>query len=441
MAAPAAATETVETYRPTPKQQAFHAAPQKFRLVLGAWGGGKTTLLVWEDIAQSLRHPGSLGVVYRKTYPALRDTTKKEYLAAIPPQLVKTIVRSEGREAVELINGSTTWFRCLDDFRKLGSTQFDRISVDEAWEITEEDYRTLAYGRLRGRIGPRRLVLATNPPNRSHWLYKEFVERANEHKAIFHFSAEDNRAHLPADYWDQFKNMPEQWRARFVEGQWGVLSDGAPVFPAFRTDLHVGDFRFTPGLPLIRGWDFGFHNPVCICLQVVSTGHVIVLAEIAGQDEDLLAFGHRVVAQTQVLFPGVKETLDYCDWAGSHPSDRANHDRGITAVAFLRREFGISCRYRKMGIMSSVFKLQQMLETMPLGRPLLRFDRAGCPRLIDAMAGGYVMDKKTDQPKKDNENDHYVDGLRYAVIPAALPATSAYAGRPFPSRYAPDPGA
>jgi Phage terminase large subunit len=432
----AVASETAETYRPSAKQSVFHASPAKFRLILGAWGGGKTTMLVWEDIAQSLRHPGSLGVVYRKTYPSLRDTTKKEYLDAIPPALIKTIVRSEGREAIELVNGSQTWFRCLDDFRKLGSTQFDRISVDEAWEISEEDYRTLAYGRLRGKLGPRRMVLATNPPNRSHWLHQEFIDRANESKAVFHFSAEDNRDHLPPDYWDQFKNMPEQWRARFVRGEWGVLSTGAPVFAAFRSDLHVGDFAYSVALPLVRGWDFGFHHPVCVCLQVTATGHVVVLAEIIGQDEDLLAFGNRVVQQTAQLFPAAAtNVIDYCDWAGSHASDRGSKEKGLTAVAFLLHEYGIRCRYRKMGIMPGVFKLQQMLESLPLGRPLLRFDRAGCPRLIDAVSGGYVMDPKTDEPKKDNENDHLVDALRYAVIPAALPASSKYAGKPFPRRF------
>ena len=171
-------------YTPTAKQAAFHAAPAKFRLLLGAYGSGKTKMLIWEDIQQALDFPGSLGVVYRKFYPSLRDTTKKEYLDALPAELVQQVIRSEGREEVEFVNGSKTWFRCLDDWRKVGSTQFDRISVDEAWEISYADYKVLAYGRLRGKIGPRRIVVASNPPQRDHWLHKEFVELPTADKAI-----------------------------------------------------------------------------------------------------------------------------------------------------------------------------------------------------------------------------------------------------------------
>src|SRR5438128_2100530 len=187
-------------YEPSEKQQAFHANPAKYRCVLGAWGAGKTTLLCVEDVLLAMEFPGSLGAVYRKTYPALRDTTKRDYLRHLPPELVKREIKSEGREEIEFLNGSRTLFRCLDDFRKLGSTQFDRVSIDEAWEIEEEVFRTLAYGRLRGAVGPRRLMLATNPPNIDHWLYKFFVEEAetDQERQTFHFSTYDNAEHLPA---------------------------------------------------------------------------------------------------------------------------------------------------------------------------------------------------------------------------------------------------
>jgi hypothetical protein len=74
---------------------------------------------------------------------------------------------------------------------------------------------------------------------------------------------------------------------------------------------------------------------------------------------------------------------------------------------------------------------------MPLGNPLLRFDRQGCPLLIDAISGGYAMDERTDEPKKDGYYDHLVDALRYACVGggASQSGGSKFAGRPFPKTW------
>ena len=684
-------------YTPTAKQRTFHAAPAKFRLLLGAYGSGKTKMLIWEDIQQALDFPGSLGVVYRKFYPSLRDTTKKEYLDALPAELVQQVIRSEGREEVEFVNGSKTWFRCLDDWRKVGSTQFDRISVDEAWEISYADYKVLAYGRLRGKIGPRRIVVASNPPQRDHWLHKEFVELPTADKAIFHFSTYDTAQYLPDGYIRDLESQPEQFKRKFLFGEWGAISNGAPVFTAFRTDLHTGDFRTIPGVPIIRGWDFGYHHPACLApshrvlcadlrwravgdlrvgdgllafdefpdttgaggrsrcwrpstvtaassatkpclrvtlddgtvftcstdhrflvtmrfadggrphrntwvqateleigdrlprfftpwdhphtydagwvsgfydgegsvtardahltiaisqvknglldrlqlllardgftvsrsaqhdgrpnhhdterlylsggwsehirflgsyrpsrlvekyrrlladrgphmqkeylarvvsiedagpqdvvvletstrtyiaegygqhncvwLQFAPSGHVIVLHELLGTDEDIITFGNRVITASSQWFTDQTEFQDYVDASGSYSS--ARNDRSDSCVAVLAKEFGLRPRYRKLGIHQSILRLQYLLETMPLGKPLLRFDRGGCPLLIDAVAGGYAMDNKTDEPKKDGYYDHLVDALRYACVGGGITnqAASPYAGRRLPASW------
>ena len=48
-------------YEATPRQAAFHAAPEKFRLYGGAMGGGKTVALCAEAIALSCDYPGNRG--------------------------------------------------------------------------------------------------------------------------------------------------------------------------------------------------------------------------------------------------------------------------------------------------------------------------------------------------------------------------------------------
>jgi hypothetical protein len=433
-AAAATAPQALEvgTYRPSEKQGLFHASPAKFRLLLGAWGSGKTKMLVWEDILLALEFPGSLGVVYRKTYPALRDTTKRDYITECPPEIIANIVKSEGREEIEFINGSKTLFRSLDDYKKLGSTQFDRISVDEALELTKDDFLMLSMGRLRGKVGPLRMMLATNPPNRDHWAYDFFVEHATTDTAVFHYSTHDNVEHLPAEYVARLESMPEAWKKKYVRGEWGIAVDGAAVFGEFREAFHVTDGKAIPGVPILRGWDFGFHHPACCWVQVAPTGHVVVLHELMGKDLDLRAFGQQVIATSDRLYP-YADFVDYCDAAGSQVNDR-----GPSATDILRREFKLHPRFRRMGIHESIERLRYLLGRLTNGRPLLQFDRS-CVLLIDAFGGGYIMEEHPqpgkELPKKDNYYDHLVDALRYCVVGHVGTAVSPYAGKPFPSGW------
>lgn len=422
-------TTEVRTYAPGEKQQAFHRDPAKYRLLIGAWGSGKTTTLIWEDICLALEYPGSQGVIYRKTYPALRDTTKRDYLANCPRELIRTETRTEGREEIEFVNGSRRLFRCLDDYRKLGSTQWDVVNVDEAEEVDEEEFRTLAFGRLRGTVGPRRMVLASNPPNIDHWLYDFFVSQANADTAVHHFSTYDNQTNLPDGYLAKLETMPPMWKRKYLYGQWGVLAEGAQVFTNFRDDLHIAPLKYAAGLPLIRGWDFGFHHPACVWLQVAPTGHVAILHELLGKEEDLRHFAKRVVETTNQRF-GPRTCEDYCDVAGTQ-----KNDRGPTAVQILHNEFRIFPGYRKVGLFQSVTQINDLLERLPLGLPMLRL-APHCRLLREAFAGGYCMDKKTDLPKKDGFYEHVVDALRYGITPVlAGSVPSLYEGKPFPRRW------
>lgn len=416
--------DAVQTYVPGTTQGLFHASPARYRLLLGAWGAGKTYTLCWEDILLAMEYPGSLGVIYRATFPALRDTTKRDYLGILPPALVQREIKSEGREEIEFINGSRTMFRCLDDFRKLGSTQFDRVSVDEAWEIDDQSFKTLAYGRLRGKVGPRRMMLATNPPDEDHFLYQFFVAEAAADAAAFHLTTYDNAQYLPPGYIERLERMPPAWRRKFLLGQWGVLANGAGVFTGdFDETLHVGDCHPSRGLPVIRGWDFGFRRPACVWLQIDAQEHVTVLHELLGQDEPLRQFAGRVVAATTERFPG-SVIEDFCDAAGNQ-----RNDRGLTAVQILAREFGCRPSSRKMGIHLGVEMIRRLLHERRL-----RFDR-GCRWCIKAMAGGYYIDRNTDEPAKDGTYDNMMDALRYALVPSLQLVTakpSAYVGRPLP---------
>lgn len=421
---------TVTTYEPNPKQALFHASPAKYRLGLGGYGSGKTTLAVWEDVLQAMEYPGSHGVIYRKTYPALRDSTLRSYLEECPSELIRKFTRTEGRECVYFPNGSRTTFRCLDDFLKLGSMQFDRITIDEAGEVGEREFRALAFGRLRGQVGPRRMMCYSNPVDDQHWLYKFFVEQAGEDTGVFHFTTYDNAANLPEGYIARLEKQTPAEQRMFLHGLWGIVAQGPAVFPTFNEAIHVGDFRVMRGQLVRRGWDPGRIHAACVWVQNDSFGREHVLHELLGDNEDAVDFGTRVMQTHDRFFEGCP-VEDYCDVAGTQ-----RNDTGPTFVSVLRKRFGLQPHTRRVPREKSLQGIRDLLNTLgDNGVPRLRFDRRGCPKLIRGMAGGCYLDEHTGEPHRHNQYIHLVDALRYVLAPTLLPMRSQFEGRALPSRW------
>lgn len=458
------AATSVDTYQPSDVQNAFHGDGAKFRLLLGAWRAGKSVAMIWEAILLGLEYPGARFAIFRKTYPALRDTTWRDFMAECPPELIEGEPRrTEGREEVFLKGGTQVIARCLDDWRKLGSQSFDAVFGDEAYEFTQEDHTMLSKGRLSGKIGPRRLVYATNPPNRDHWLYRAFVLEKQQNMSVHHFATLDNWSrcykrhpgaedelaegdeeichkridhlvdgivghnNIDDDYIAELKRMPENRRRRFLEGQWGFTASGTPVFPEFSETRHVTVLQPEKGVTVIRGWDFGYRHPCVVWVQVLPTGHVHVLDELLGTNEDIEMFARRVKQRTLERF-GDLPTQDYCDAAGVQ-----KNDLGFSCVQILRRS-NITPRFRKLKIWPTIEALRDLIARTHLGVPLLRV-HAECTWVREAFTGGYrlhVANDGLESPKKDGLYDHAVDALRYALADILHPvALAASQDRPY----------
>jgi len=417
-------------YRPNRSQSPFHASPARYKLLLGAAGSGKTVALCMEDILEAIDYPRSMGVVFRRYYPSLRDTTKRTYLELCPKELIAREIKSEGREELQFVNGSRTVFRVLDDYKKLGSMAFDRVKIDEAIEIDEREFMALI-ARMRGKVGPRRICLATNPPDEDHWLYKWFVERATPDRQVFHSSTYDNAANLPSEYVKELEQYPPAWREKFLYGRWGFLSEGQPVFEDFNPQVHVANLPIQPELKVIRGWDFGYVHPAAIWLQQLPSGHIFWLRELMGSNMDLRTFATEVLRLSAQWFPETTEWEDYCDIAGTYKNDRAP-----TSAQILRNEFNIPTYARKYSVHFTIERMRGLLRTKADGRRLLQIDES-CRLSRRAFAGGYAMDQKKDEPAKDGFYDNVVDAGRYPITALTMgfgtdPDAQKFQGKPLP---------
>lgn len=421
---------TLETYRPNKAQLAFHADDAKKRLLLGAVGAGKTVGMVWDCGMNAIQWQGARFVVFRKTYPALHDTTEAEFYREWPPELIVSKRITEGRGQIVVPGGTAIDFRAIDDHSKQGSQVYDAIYGDEVTEWEEADYTTLL-ARLRGKVGPRRITLACNPPSKSHWLHRVFEEEREADASLHHFSTYDNAANLPAGYIADLEKRPDWWKLSNLLGQWGFVPKGQPVYPNFRLSSHVANIPIStsPQTVFVRGWDFGWHHPACAVAQLTPNGHVDILLAEMGTQTDLEPFARHMQTITERRLPG-RVIEDYCDIAGKQETGL-----GVTAVSVLNK-LNIRPRFRYMELERTIKPVHDLISNLHLGRPILMADKTWARLCWEGMLGGYYYDENG-KPAKDGFYDHVQDAVRYMLAPVIFRIAGAKlpgGAKPLPAR-------
>jgi hypothetical protein len=326
------------------------------RGLMGPFSSGKSSGCLFDLINRGLRQaPGRDGVrrsrwaVVRNTYPQLRDTTIKTVHQWFPPHLFG---RWRSSEHDYLINRLIApgdkhpaqiefLFRALDrpeHVRNLLSLELTGAWVNEAREVPWTIVDALT-GRV-DRFPARRdggatwagVVLDTNPPDTESDWYR-FFEEADHTEAVERLAefipgltverfarifrqpsgrsrqAENTRNNAPG-YWHRLCiGKTDDWIKVYVDGDYGFVVDGRPVFEEYRDNLHcpgsadpsrepVTDER----LPIQRGWDFGL-TPACIFSQLSTTGVWKVVDELIATSMGVDRFSDRVLNHSARFFP------------------------------------------------------------------------------------------------------------------------------------------
>lgn len=227
------------------------------------------------------------------------------------------------------------------------------------------------------------------------------------------------RLHYTADPIKRGKKWQEAVKRGMTEEAWQQefeinpeQTKGKKVFPEFVEQVHVADLQPVEGLPLFRGWDFGFHHPCCTFSQLNNDDQWCMLWELMGNDEALENF----VPKVKSIYPNFKY-LDYCDRAGAQSSDKAQR----TSVQILN-SFGIFPQYK--------FSNPEDRAALIRGRFLKRLDgkpgiliNKNCRITIAGANGGYHYPETTvrspaekEEPVKDGIHDHVWDCWGYTAI-------------------------
>lgn len=422
-----------ERYAPdrrlNPTQRAFICSSARIKGYKGPAGCAKTSTGCAGIFARALLEPGTKYLIARHDYNDLCDTTMarmQEMLIRLPHGTLLDRDKSPPAKwyikpaAVRLpdgsINDEPSQFTFMGLKESLGSYEFNGAFVDEADEVEEKRIHEINT-RLRNKGGNYSISLAFNPPDVNHWLYTACTgldAAGNKVKepwvTLFEPESKENVRNLPTNYYEMLaQSLPEDMRQRLIEGLWGSTFPGDPVYRQFRRATHVrDDLTFAPSGTLFRWWDFGYGRPACLWAQVSLQGHVLVMRELLGKQQEATAFAEQVKALTSQWFPYAARIMDYGDIAV-----KQRKDTGQTLAAL--HKVGITMHYSAMGIDESVRKVRMLLERLVEGTPCLQIDKR-CQLLIGALAGGYHLKDDGVTPHKDGYYDHLADCLRYGIV-------------------------
>lgn len=385
-------------------------------MFLGSWRGGKTYAGCQEALKKSIIYPGNCGLIGRKDFTDLRDTTLKTFLEICPEDFIANYNKTEHH--IKFVNGSEIYFRELKDGVGLGSLNLGWFYIDEAEEIEEPIFE-----RLKGRlslmdVGKTQGWLTTNPPNENHWIYRQFELSHDTDYFTIHASTYENKGHLPAGYIEDLEKLPPSWRKKYLEGQYGFTPDGVPYYQGYQEHFHKKQLEFNPQLPLHCGWDSGRRHPAFVATQWDGKSWK-VLAEILGSNIGIDSF---VETQVQPLINTKFKGANCIHYAGPEFL-QVNDKSDYTSYQILQSKgIQLYVKHSEYSLRKQI--IEKKINSVIDGIPCFQVDNS-CRILNDGFLGGYRYPTlkegqeaglKKDLPWKDGFYDHLQEALQYIAV-------------------------
>ena len=424
------------SYESAPTLGKFSACNSRIRGIMGPFGSGKSTACVMEIFQRALEQkPGGDGIrrtrwaVIRNSYPQLKDTTIKTLHDWLPPGKLGYYNKTDHDYIINRIPGVEIeiMFRALDrpeHVANLLSLELTGAWINEAREVPYAIIEALT-GRV-GRFPSMRdggatwygIIMDTNPPDSDNWWYNLFEERKPSNATLFKQPSglspkAENIIHLPDGYYkDLADGKDPEFIKVYVEGEYGYVQDGKPVYPEYKDSMHCREFELTPGLPIYRGWDFGL-TPACVMAQFTPMGQLRVFDEYVSDNIGVDRFADNLISYCNSNYNSFVIGGDNGDPAGGYRSDT---NEGTCFDILRAKNINIEPAEQTPQIRQESVK--RGLNTLSNGEPSLII-HPRCKMIRKGFQGRYKYrrihsgyGKYSDKPEK-NDYSHPHDALQY----------------------------
>lgn len=448
---------------------AFLRSAAFVRAIMGPFGSGKSTLCVMEILRRAQeQHPGPDGVrrtrwvAIRNTYPELRTTTIPTWHQWIPQSVGRWIDSGPPRHIISLGKlHIEVLFLSLDrpdDVRDLLGLEITGGWINEVREIPKAIVDALSGRVAQARYPPAALggatwsgiIMDTNPPDSDHWFYRMAEETRPEGWEFFRqpggldqgaenlqwLGQNSDSLALPEDaparldrgretYRKMLAGKGDDWVKVYVNGDYGYVQDGKPVWPEYRDSVHCAPSPALPGIPLHVGMDFGL-TPAATFGQRLPNGSWRAVGEVATDDMGVERFGRIVAHELATKYAGLPLATATGDPAGDTrgADERTVFDilKGVGVIAKPSPDLTNDFTRRRESV---AWYLSRMVD----GSPAFTVDPS-CKMLRKGLQGAYkfkrvqVIGSERYQDKPDKSiHSHVCEALQYMFLGAGEGAT------------------
>lgn len=439
MLTPTKSKETVVTFAPRGAGAEVFRRREPEVLLAGPAGTGKTRAALEKLHLCASKYRGIRALMVRKTHVSLTATALVTYREKVlHPLDGVTFYGGSAAEPAQFRypNGSRLVVGGMDNTLKIMSAEYDIAYVNEATELTEDDWEKITT-RLRNGVMPYQQIIADcNPDAPSHWLKRRcdtgktvMLESRHEDNPALWDAARQTWTEAGAAYIAKLDALTGVRYLRLRRGIWAAAE--GMVYDGWDRALHLIDLEDLPipqgrqvkrcpaGIPLDwpRYWavDFGYTNPfVWQAWAEDPDGRLYRYQEIYATRRLVEDLAGQIAAVTKGQ---PRPVAIICDHDAEGRATLERHLRMGTTAARKTVSPGIqavAARLRKAG--DGRPRLYLLRDALVERDPALAESKR--PTCTEEEIEGYIWDtangrKKGEEPVK--KDDHGLDCMRYMV--------------------------
>lgn len=410
----AAIPDSSKPYAPQGQAKKILYAKQDEVIVDGPASTGKSRAILEKLNLICMKYPRARCLIIRKTRSSLTQSavvTYEQFVAQIPKAVTWRATDQEYRYK----NGSKIVLGGLDKASRVLSTEYDIIYVQEATEISEEEYEVLITRARNGIVPYNQIICDCNPGPPFHWLKRRWESGKAFRIKTTHqdnprlYSESGEITTYGQSYLSKLQNLSGIRHQRLYLGEWAAAEG---VIYEIDPNAHF-IYKFAPpaGSRKFMSVDFGFTNPfVCQWWFLDDDLRMYKYRELYMSRRTVTEHAKMIVALT-----GDEEIeTAVCD-----------HDAGDRATL---EEHGIPTTAAVKDVIVGIQAVQDRLKIQPDGKPRIFFMRdtlveedlerkdEGLPIRTEEEFDTYVWSNSTTREAPTKENDHGMDASRYAVM-------------------------
>lgn len=389
-------------------------------VVSGPARTGKSLAALFKIHTLLSTYPSARALLVRKTRASLTQTGLETYENMVlgPGNPISDGPQRANRASYLYPNGSELVIGGMDKSTRIMSSEYDFIFVQEATELTEDEWEMLSTRLSGDRLPYQQLLADCNPSYPQHWLKKREAEGKllmlqswhRDNPAFY-----DDNGEMTARgrvYLARLDQLTGVRRDRLRDGKW-VSAEGA-IYPLFSDDRNVHDWFKPPSeWRKFLAVDFGYTNPMVMQWWAV--------------DPDDCMWMYREFYQTQVLVEDaaqiIKKFDDFwdleaivCDWDAEGRATLEKHLNDYVTTAAIK---DISTGIEQMQIRIQGFEHNRNAQMVFMRDSLIQVDpllvEYGKPlRTIDEIPAYVWMPNNKEKPL--GVDDHGCDTARYAAM-------------------------